>query len=407
MRWALAGLGLVAGLASAAEWPGYLGPTRDGRSAETGIAEGWKRGTKVLWRAPIGPGYAGVAVSGGTVFAMAARDAQDQLVALDAVTGAERWRAKVGAFYEDGMNYDGPRSTPTVAGDRVVALGGYGTLAAFDRTSGRPLWSVELVSGLGGAMPQWGFSGSPLVSDGKVYVTTGGTQGNGLVALSLADGSVVWKTGSFEAGYSSPIRATLAGRDQVVFFTGFGAVGAEPATGEVLWKYPWPTNYEVNAATPLVVGGRRLFIASAYGVGGAMLEVGADGKVTELWRTKKMKNKTATAVLVDGNLYGFNESALTALDAVTGEERWYADGYGRGTLIAADGHLVVLSESCALSLVQATPAAHRPVGSPQPVLSASPCWTAPSLADGVVYVRDGKELAAVEVRPFGPAPVAP
>lgn len=402
MRAILLGLLGTSTVAVAADWPQWLGPRRDGHADEAGFAAGWADGVRELWRAPIGPGYASVAVAGGVVYAMAAADGEDQIVAFDAATGAERWRRRVAAFYDDNMSYDGPRATPSVVGDRVVAMGGYGTVGAFDRGTGQALWTVDVVGKLGGVMPQWGFSGSPLVSDGMVFLSTGGQSDNGLVALSLADGSVVWKTGAYAAGYASPVRVTVAGKDQVLFFTGYGAVGVVPATGELVWRYPWTTNYEVNAATPLVVGGRRVFVASGYGVGGAMLEVKDDGTVTELWRTKKMKNKTATSVLVDGHLYGFNESRLTALDAVTGEEKWSVEGYGRGTLVAADGHLLVQSESCALTLVAADSKAHRVVGTSFPGLTTNPCWSAPAVANGVAFARDGKDLVAVEVVSFGP-----
>lgn len=399
--WVLGGM-LVAGSAFAADWPQWYGPARDGRSAETGIVEGWLKGPKELWRTAIGPGYASVAVAEGVVYAMTSKDAEEQVAAFDAVTGAERWRSRVGPFYEDGMGYDGPRATPTVAGDRIIAMGGYGGVVAVNRATGERLWAVDTVKTLGGVMPQWGFSGSPLVSGDKVYVATGGQAENGLVALKLSDGTAAWKSGSFGAGYSSPVRGTVAGKDQLVFFTGLGAVGADPETGKVHFTYPWKTNYEVNAATPLLVGSRRIFVASAYGVGGAMLEVADDGKVSELWRTRKMKNKTSTSVLHEGHLYGFNESTLTCLDAATGEERWAAEGYGRGSVILAEGHLVVVSEQCAISLVKATPKGHEPVGKSLQTLTTAPCWTAPALAAGVLYARDGKDLVAIEIKPFGP-----
>ncbi len=400
-RWLLGGL-LVSGSAVAADWPQWLGPNRTGHAAEGGLVEAWGKGPKELWRVVVGPGYASVSIAEGVVYAMAARDGEDQLVALDAATGAERWRTKVGPFYKDAMNFDGPRATPSVVGDRVIAQGGLGHLVAVSRDTGAKLWEVDTVGSLGGVMPQWGYSGSPLVSEGKVYLSTGGQAGNALVALSLADGSVLWKTGAYGAGYASPVRVTVAGKDQVLFFTGYGAVATTPHEGEVIWRYPWTTNYQVNAATPLVVGGRRVFVASGYGVGAAMLEVKDDGKVSELWRTKKMKNKTSTSVLVGEHLFGFNESDLTALDVSTGAELWSTDVYGRGTLLAAESALVVLSEQCEVSLVKANGKAFEPVANPYKGLTHGPCWAAPSLANGVIYVRDGKDLVALEVRSYGP-----
>lgn len=394
----------VPALAWGGDWPQWFGPARDGQSDETGIGAGWADGVRELWRVPIGPGYASVAVADGAVAAMTTRGDEEQLLLLDAATGAERWRSRVGGAYIDGMSYHGPRATPTIVGDRIVALGGNGGLVAVSRATGERLWAVDVVKTYGGERPQWGFSGSPLVHGGRVYLTTGSEAGKGLVAVDLQTGAPVWAAGSFPAGYSSPIHATLGGVEQIVFFTGEAAVGARPTDGSVLWSHPWPTNYDVNAATPLVVGSNRLFIASGYGVGAAMLLVDDAQQVTELWRTKKMKNKTSTSVLVDGTLYGFNEETLTAMDATTGDVRWTAADYGRGTLLHADGHLVVLDDQCVLHGVKADPKAHKPVGGTFKVGAGSPCWTAPALAHGVVYARDGADLVAVEVRTVGPAP---
>ncbi|MCB9664631.1 MAG: PQQ-like beta-propeller repeat protein [Alphaproteobacteria bacterium] len=398
----------VSGTAWGGDWPQWFGPGRDGRALdEPGFAAGWADGVRELWRVPIGAGYASVAVADGVVAAMTTQGEEEQLLLLDAATGAERWRARVGPAYIDGMSYHGPRATPSLVGDVVVALGGHGGLIVVDRATGARRWAVDVAKTHGGVAPQWGFSGSPLVHDGRVYLTTGNESGEGLLAVSLADGTKVWSTGSFPAGYSSPIHATLGGVPQIVFFTGEAAVGARPSDGSTLWSHPWPTNYDVNAATPLVLGSNRLFIASGYGVGGALLLVTDAQEVSELWRTKKMKNKTSTSVLRDGVLYGFNEEALTALDATTGEPHWTEKAYGRGTLVLADDHLVVLDDQCTLHLLEATPEGHRVVGGSFAVGKASPCWTAPAVAQGVVYARDGADLVAVEVRAMGPTPAPP
>lgn len=404
-RW-IACLAMVGWSASAMadEWPQWLGKNRDGHSAETGIVDGWKKGPRQLWQADVGPGYASVAVSEGIVYAMTAKDGEDQLVAYDAASGKERWRTRVGPFYKDSMSYDGPRATPTVVGDKIVAMGGYGGVGVYKKATGERVWAVDVVRTFDGARPKWGFSGSPLVSEGKIYLTTGSQSGKAMVALSVEDGSEVWAQGSAVAGYSSPIRATLAGKDQIVFFTGTGAIGVVPDSGQAIWNYPWKTDYDVNAATPIVLGSNRLFVASGYGVGGAALLIPDSGKASELWFTKRMKNKLATSVVLDGTLYGFNESRLTALDATDGKEAWGEGSYGKGTLIEAEGHLIVVHEDCSVSLVQATPRTHRVVGKTLEPFSEGPCWTAPSLADGVLYVRGAGKLVALEVRKPGPTP---
>lgn len=389
-------LGLTTALG--AGWPSWLGPQRDGQVGQVGVVKALQAGSpQELWRRAPGVGYSGVAIADGLVVTMADDDTGAWAVAMDAATGADRWRTRVDAPYKDGMGYNGPRATPTLADGRVVTVSGNGVLTVLDAATGVAAWSVDLVGALTGARPKWGYSGSPLVSDGVVYVAVGGADPNGAVAFDLATGARRWGHGAWGAAYSSPVRATLGGVDQVVFFTEDGPVGLRPDTGALVWSHPWSTQYGVNAATPLVVGTDRLFVASGYGSGGALLEVGAAG-AKEVWRSKAMKNKLATSVRVGEHLYGFDEDRLAAISLTTGEQTWNERGYGRGTLLAVDGALLVLSESCQLSVVAADPAGHRVVAGPFKVLASEPCWTVPSVADGVIYLRDNAHLVAVAAR---------
>lgn len=399
--WALGtGLLVCAGPASAEDWPQYLGPTHDGVTTEVGLAEGVARGPRELWRRPLGKAYSGLAVVDGVVYTAALEADGEWLVALGAANGAERWRLRLGPAPEN-AGYPGPRATPTVVGDVVVALSSGGLLHAVGRTDGRSRWSVDLVSTLGGVPPTWGYSASPYVADGKIYVAVGGAQA-GLVAFSLHDGAVVWRHPGFQPAYATPISAELGGVPQVVFFAAEGVVGLRPADGGLVWQYPWTTNYGVNASTPVVLGSDRIFVGSGYGVGGAALVVTAP-KAVELWRSKSMKTKTTTAVVYEGHLYGFNEDQLSCVNVRDGSVCWSLSGYGRGSLLRAGDTLLVLDEQCRLGVVAADPSAARVLVEPKAVLSHGPCWTAPSVSNGVLYARDLAEVVALELRGYGPS----
>jgi len=176
-------------------------------------------------------------------------------------------------------------------------------------------------------------------------------------------------------------------------------VGVETDSGRALWEVPWETSYDVNAATPIIVPPDRLFVASGYGVGGALLQLEVvDDEVTvrELWRTSEMKNQFSTSVLVRGHLYGFAGSIFMCIEASTGERAWRSRGFGHGSLLAADGRLIVLSDDGSLALVEPTPAEYREISRVQ--LFDSRTWTMPSLADGKLYVRDQRELLALDLR---------
>jgi outer membrane protein assembly factor BamB len=384
---------LSAVLLLGADWPQWLGPNRDGRVEGTVSTAALTE----VWRTTPGNGYSAVAIADGTAYTLADRGTDALVVAVDAATGAERWSARLDSAFTHSMGFHGPRSTPTVVGDHLVVLTPRGKLFKLSRADGTIAWTVDLVSKFRGVPPNFGYAASPLVSEGVIYLDVGGD--TGLVALSLEDASVTWATAGFGAGYSSAVRRTVDGVDQILFFTAKAVVGVEPASGSVLWQETWTTSYDVNAATPMVVGDDQVFIASGYGRGGAMVKLSKKSRASEvLWKTKRMKNKMATSVLYEGHIYGFNESKLSCISAKTGEQVWEQGGFERGTLLLAGDKLVVLGEQCNLAVVEASSKGFSQVGETLQVLPTSdPCWTVPSVADGHLFVRNGAEMAAYKL----------
>jgi outer membrane protein assembly factor BamB len=184
-------------------------------------------------------------------------------------------------------------------------------------------------------------------------------------------------------------------------------LSVSPKDGELFWRLPWVPESGVNAATPVFVAPDKLFVSTDDRTGGALFQIKvADGKVSagEVWKTRKMKNDFSSSVLHDGYIYGFDNSILKAIDVATGEEAWKQSGFGGGSLIVAGGQLVVLSASCKLSLVEATPAGYREKGSAQ--LLTGRCFTAPTLANGRLYLRNQEELLALDWTDANPNPPA-
>lgn len=404
----LCALALPALAAPPVAWPQWLGPTRDGVSTEKGLLRAWPEGgPKRLYKRKLGKGFSGLTVADGHIFTMMADDKTEYAVCLNLADGAEIWRFGADVRFEDHMGGPGPRATPTFVDGKVVVVSGSGKVFALDARNGSRIWSRDLVADFGGRPPRWGYSGTPLVAGGRVYVDVGGRPGSSVVAFDLATGKTLWSSGEDVPGYSAPVLLTLAGVQQLVVFTGTKASGLSPADGKSLWSVPWRTDYDVNAATPLQLSADSLFLASGYGVGGARLQLAATGgrwTATEAWRTKSMKNQMATSVLVDGHLYGFDAARLTCLDAATGEKRWNQQGLGRGSLITADGLLFILSEDGDVVLADASPKGYVERG--RVSVLEEPCWTVPSLADGRLFVRDTEHLAVFSVKAPAAAPGA-
>ena len=397
----------IARPAVGADWPQWLGPERNGVSGETGLLAAWpESGPEVKWRTPLGKGFSSIAIAGDRLFTMYADTGDEYVVCLSVANGEEIWRVKTGGYYKEGQGGDGPRSTPTVDGDRVYVLGAEGMLLALRTVDGGELWRKDLVDEFGGEVPRWGFSTSPLVEGDLLLVEAGGVVSNILlnmivdrqaeatsVAVDKTTGRLVWSALDDKMSYSSPIAYTLNGKRQTVFFNAYALVGLAPANGTLLWRFPWKTRYDVSASTPVFLPPDRIFISG--GGNGAVVRVGDDA-VETVWKNGKMDNHFGTSVHYDGHIYGFDQSILKSIDAGTGAENWKTRGYAKGTLIIADGHLIILGEQGNLGLAVVTP--ERFVEKANVPLMSGRCWTVPALAGGRLYVRDEKEIVAVDLR---------
>jgi outer membrane protein assembly factor BamB len=390
-------LGLATSLTDAADWPQYRGPNRDGISAEPAALRSWSpAGPKVLWKVPIGEGYSQVVAARGRLFTLDTRGDDEQAVALDPATGKQVWRVRIDRKFVDGQG-DGPRSTPTVDGDLVYVLSASGRLAALRAANGQTVWQHDLRAEYGATPPNWGVATSPLVEGNLLLVNVGGSGNRSIMAFDKMNGKPVWGSQSDGAGYAAPIAVTVRGVRQAIFFTAGAVVSVAPKDGRLYWRVPWQTDYDVNASTPIFFPPDKLYVSSGYGVGAGLFQIRVAGdkvSAVEVWRSPGMKNQFSSSVLHNGTFYGFDNGTMKAIDAATGKERWKQRGLGQGSLILAGDHLVVLSDSGKLALLEATPEEYRELGSAQ-VLEGR-CWTAPSLADGKLYLRNQEQLVALD-----------
>ncbi|NKB89605.1 MAG: PQQ-binding-like beta-propeller repeat protein [Acidobacteria bacterium] len=380
------------------DWPQFRGPERTGRSSEIGLFENWDAGTPLQerWRVPLGPGYSGISIVDGHAVTLFGTDGGEYLGAFDTSDGARLWQLRLGDLFRDGMG-DGPRSTPLIETGRVYALSTAGRLVAADLETGRPLWQVDLVDTYGARQPTWGFAVSPVMVDGQLLIEAGGRSA-GVVALDPENGTELWRALGDPPGYSTPIEAEVHGQRQVIFFTAHRAVALAPEDGTELWSYPWRTSYDVNAASPIFIAPDQVLIASGYDVGGSLLRIpatGSDEQVERVWHSDGLKNVYSSSVVVDGYIYGFDNGTLVSHELATGERMWRQRGFQVGSLIFADGHLVVLGERGTLALVRATPGGYQEIA--RQAVFDSKTWTPPSLSRHTLYVRDEHELVALEL----------
>jgi len=353
-------------------------------------------GPPLLWKASgAGGGFSSFSVANGRLYTMGLRGEREFIIAFDAATGKEAWATPNGSAFRNDRG-DGPRGTPTIDGDRLYALGGSGDLSALDVKTGKLIWSKNILQEFGGRNITWGISESPLIVGDKLLVNPGGP-GASIVALNKSDGSVIWKSQSDKAGYSSAIPVDVNGATQVVFFTHQRAVGLDLKDGKLLWEYAKPANNVANAATP-IARGNRVFISSDYGTGGGVVEIKPDGSAQELWFTKDMRNHHSSSVLVGDYLYGFSSAILTAIKFDTGEIAWRDRSVGKGSLVYADGRLYCFSERGVMGLVEATPTGYVERGRFKIEAGSLETWTHPVVAGGRLYLRDQDTIYAYDVK---------
>jgi len=389
------------------DWPQFLGPERNGISSETGLLDRIpEAGPPEIWRKKVGGGMSGLAISRGRIVTMIQANRKQWLMAYDAATGDEIWKAEIAPQFKNAMG-DGPRGTPAIDGERVFAFSGEGILTAVNFADGGILWSHDTVAELGGEPAEYGMACSPLVVGDLVVVVVGAPEAT-VAAYDSQTGEQAWTAGEDAAGYSSPALLNVGGREQIVVAAGSAVLGIAPEAGEVLWRYPFETDFNCNIATPLAWEG-KVFISSGENHGCALLELtprNTGYKVAEVWSSlgpkSVMRNEWQTSVLLDGRLYGLDNvggagpvTHLNCVDIATGEQLWQEERFGKGNLMAADGNLWIATMEGELVLVRPSPDGYEELGR---AALLGPTRQAPALAGGLLYLRDNEQIVCLDVR---------
>jgi outer membrane protein assembly factor BamB len=386
------GFGLVTALAVAAlgdDWPVWRGPNDNGISNETG----WSlKGAKKTWTKELGVGYSSVTVKGDRLYTMGHKDGNDVVYCLDASTGEEIWTQ---SYPCAPGKYKGPRATPVIDGDFVYAVSRDAEVRCFDAASGKEVWKTDVLGETGNANIKWGISTSPVI-EGDLLLLNIGESG---VALKKKDGAIDWKSRG-ASSYASPVVFDYKNKRTAAIFAGDGLRLVVAATGKELGFLPWEPKYKVNGADPLILDNDRMFIASGYGYGCALLDY-SSGKIEKVWENDRIKPHFGTPVAMDGYIYGEDgqtkgKGFLRCISVEDGSEQWNSP-IGFGSLMAADGRLIVLTEGGELQEIEASPKALKQIATFNTGLGKL-CWTAPVLANGIIYCRNDKgTLVAIDV----------
>jgi outer membrane protein assembly factor BamB len=418
------------------DWPCFLGPTQDSVSAEKGTRSPWPAGgPKIVWQREIDVGYAMPSISRGRLFLFDRLRNRARLRCWKAETAESLWLFEYPTSYRDQFGYNGgPRCCPVVDGDRVYIFGAEGMLHCVRARDGKLVWKVDTQSEYGVVPNFFGVGSTPVVEGDLLLVQVGGSppgsdrenfqdlksNGSALVAFDKYTGKVKYKVGDDLASYATPVVRTIGKRRLALLFARGGLLAIDPATGKTDFHYPWRASdlESVNASNPVVVG-NRVFLTECYGIGSSLLEI-RPGGYKEVWtdkdkpgRRKSMLAHWMTPIHVDGYLYGSSgrhtrEAELRCIELSTGKLMWREPGLTRSSLLLVDGHFICLGEDGTLRLLEVNPKAYKEVSSVtlrgadgEPLLEY-PCWAAPILSHGLLYVRGEKRLVCLELIPKTP-----
>jgi len=377
-----------------AVWPRYNGPSGDGWSPAKGLKLDWaKQAPKEMWRATLtDKGYAGPSSDGKAVYIIDHQGDQDIVRAFDLEKGGELWRFAYADNPKD--NYGYARATPAIADGRVYTLGRLGQLHCLDAKTGATVWNVDIAKTFKGKAPQWQYSASPIIVGKLLIVAPGGADAS-VAALDPATGKTVWTGGgSDKPGYATPV----VHDQEMALMTGERLLVLEVASGKTMWSHPWKTKYDVNSAAPLLTDA-GYFVTSGYGTGCVMVaRDGSGGK--EVWKNTLIQSHMNSPILHEGSIYGTSDpNALVCLDAKTGAERWRQKGFGKGALMAVDGHLIATEDkSGETAVIRLDAKAYQEVGRLKPFSEKGDYWTQPVLAAGRLLLRSKTALVCYDLR---------
>ncbi len=445
---ALAVAVLIARATPASDWPKFLGPLGTSVSTEKGILAPWpKEGLRLVWQRPLGTGYGAPSVAAGRLYVfdrviepvkldgkLALRETKNaRLACLDARTGKELWTFTYPTNYRDFYGYNnGPRCCPVIDDGRVYAYGAEGMLHCLTADRGELVWKVDTRAEFHVVQNFFGVGSTPVIDGDLLIAMVGGSpaasdprdfldlkgNGSGIVAFDKRTGKVRYKTSDELASYSSPVLATIGGRRLCLAFCRGGLLAFNPADGKIDLHFPWrsPELESVNASDPVVVGDEVL-LSECYGPGGVLLRI-RPGKADVVWSdAKKPPTKKTlachwmTPIYHDGYVYGSSgrhtrNAELRCVELASGKVMWSEPDLTRSSLLMVDGHFVCLSEDGMLRLLKVNPHKYEPISQMEALdpqtkrpLLEYPCWAAPVLSNGLLYVRGEDRLVCLELIP--------
>jgi outer membrane protein assembly factor BamB len=387
-------------------WTQWGGPHRNFQTEATGLKDTWPAsGPRVVWKRPIGEGYSSPAVENGVLYTMYGKPKVEVVLAADAETGTTLWEQTTPMTFNSDASAEmgnGPYSTPLIVGDRLFTTGVSGRLQCLDKKTGKSLWRQQLWEDFGGSRLMYGYSSSPIAFRDTVIVPVGG-RGKAVVAFNQSDGKVAWAKNDYGNVYSSPVLINVDGLEQLAVLMDGALIGVNPHNGDLQWQAPFKADYSIAVATPVCGPDKLIFISSEYNGGAKVIELQRNGMqttATELWASPRLRLHHGNAMRIGDAIYFSSggkgsQAILSAVDVRSGKIHWQERSIEKATFVWADGKLITLDQDGNLMIAHPSPQGFK-IAAKASLLSRL-SWTPPVLVGTRLYIRDRKELMAVDL----------
>jgi outer membrane protein assembly factor BamB len=386
-------------LLSQAQWNQFRGPDRSGISNNNFVVTNWNgNNLELVWKHDLGSGFSELVFDNGLIYTMISETTDsvtgsEFVAAFDENTGKLLWKSRVDSIYFDEDNWgDGSRATPAYDDNAIYSFSGHGKLSATSKKDGKLLWQRDFVNEYGSTTPRWGFASSPLLYDNKVIMEIGGKDGKAFGAFDRETGKLIWSYGNGDSSHDSPLLANINGQDQVIFANGYTLYSFTP-DGDTIWTYKMPMGR--LTAMPVLIDENKLFLSGVRNPAYFIVEI-VDNVPKQVISGNTMKNDFSSSVYYNNHVYGFNVAAVRCISVDSSNAIWTKRGYGKGALAMADGKLIIISDKGKLIIAEATPDTYTELASVQAIEGKS--WTAPSINNGKIYVRNLTEMACYSIK---------
>jgi outer membrane protein assembly factor BamB len=382
-------------------WTAYRGPKTDGHYLEQPLTLEWSgAGPKEVWRLPVGAGFGSFVVAEGLAFTLEQRRDKEALAAYDLATGKPVWQHEYTARFYEAMSGEGPRSTPCYHDGKVYSYGAMGDLHCVWATTGKPVWQINPLKEIDAKNISYGLSSSPIVVGQTVVILAGESEdGQTVRAYDLDSGKLVWSALQDKAGYSTPQRMKLAGRDQLVICMGDRTVGLNPTNGELLWEFPWAVMQGLASSQPVQVDDNRFAVSGGYGKGTTLVQINKSGNrfsAEQVWESRRLNANFSTPMYHDDFLYGLDGGILVCLDLETGKRVWKDGRFGFGQMLKVDNSLLISGEKGEVIVVDADPEKLSVRGRFKALEDKT--LNPPAIAHGFLLLRNSREMVCYDLR---------